>query len=265
MPAARRSVPHKTAFVRPYWARLGTTSIVSKWNIGGTGWNTGPPLGVRKRPTSSRLQLSRLGTSHAPCPGMSRTEYTHSDLVTSHMGLVKAIACRLFKLFGGAVDLDDLVSMGSVGLMQAAARYRPDSSTTFSTFAYYRIRGAIYDGIKSSTPIPRATDRDVYETSELACPSVDPCEATEARRSSKRLDTALHHLPAQRQRLLREHYYGGKSLLDAGRDLGISKSWASRLHSKALSELRIIFEKMGSEEKEGWGPPGAEVATNHVR
>ena len=39
-----------------------------------------------------------------------------------------------------------------------------------------------------------------------------------------------------------KHYCEGKNLLEAGAELGISKSWASRLHAQAVERLRTIVD-----------------------
>jgi RNA polymerase sigma factor for flagellar operon FliA len=39
-----------------------------------------------------------------------------------------------------------------------------------------------------------------------------------------------------------KHYWEGKNLLEAGAELGMSKSWASRLHAQAVERLRIIVD-----------------------
>jgi RNA polymerase sigma factor for flagellar operon FliA len=53
-----------------------------------------------------------------------------------------------------------------------------------------------------------------------------------------RLLAALAELPERERVLLRGHYFEGRSLELIAGELGISKSWASRLHTQALSELR---------------------------
>jgi RNA polymerase sigma factor for flagellar operon FliA len=44
---------------------------------------------------------------------------------------------------------------------------------------------------------------------------------------------------------LRLHYDEGQTLLDAGRALGLSKSWASRLHARAIDQLRAALDDPG--------------------
>lgn len=52
------------------------------------------------------------------------------------------------------VDYSDLVSDGTVGLMKAWERFDPDRGVKFETYASYRIRGEILDGLKNYSPVP---------------------------------------------------------------------------------------------------------------
>lgn len=60
---------------------------------------------------------------------------------------------------------------------------------------------------------------------------------------SKHLLAAIESLPERERELLRKHYWEGKNLLEAGKDLGISKSWASRMHAQAVDRLKEALEK----------------------
>ena len=61
-------------------------------------------------------------------------------------------------------------------------------------------------------------------------------------RLAKKLRAALDALPAKERELMTKHYWEGKNLLEAGAELGISKSWASRLHAQAVERLRTIVD-----------------------
>ena len=71
---------------------------------------------------------------------------SHAALVESCQGLVRSLAVQVGRKFQGRFELDDLIAYGQVGLAQAARDFQADRGTQFSTYAYYRIRGAIYDG-----------------------------------------------------------------------------------------------------------------------
>jgi RNA polymerase sigma factor for flagellar operon FliA len=60
---------------------------------------------------------------------------------------------------------------------------------------------------------------------------------------AKHLLAAIDSLPERERELLRKHYWEGKNLLETGKDLGISKSWASRMHAQAVDRLREALEK----------------------
>lgn len=47
------------------------------------------------------------------------------------------------------IEFDDLVSWGMEGLIKAHGNYRPEKGSAFRTYAYYRIRGEMYDRIRS--------------------------------------------------------------------------------------------------------------------
>jgi len=57
-----------------------------------------------------------------------------------------------------------------------------------------------------------------------------------------RLREAIEQLPEKERALVTKHYWEGKNLLDAGAELGISKSWASRLHAQAVDRLRRVVD-----------------------
>src|SRR5207237_1357163 len=186
----------------------------------------------------------------------------------------------------------------NAGLAEAAQRYEPDRGVAFTTFAWYRMHGAILDGLRRSSNLPRrawarlvalraaneylehrgqrddgaakagaapptgadalaaiqhamSAIRTMYVTSLEAM--VDrgfdtPSDASSAddklagSQLAHRLRDALARLPDRERAILTKHYWEGKNLLEAGADLGISKSWASRLHAQAVDKLRAIID-----------------------
>ena len=68
------------------------------------------------------------------------------ELVMRYQGLVRSIATSLAVSLPPKTDFEDLLSYGQIGLAEAAAEYDESLGVKFSTFSYYRIRGAILDG-----------------------------------------------------------------------------------------------------------------------
>jgi RNA polymerase sigma factor for flagellar operon FliA len=70
---------------------------------------------------------------------------TRDELIAQGVPLVKSIAARLRLAHGLPTSMDDLCAAGFTGLLEATKRFDPSRGTAFTTFAYYRIRGAIVD------------------------------------------------------------------------------------------------------------------------
>lgn len=69
-----------------------------------------------------------------------------------------------------------------------------------------------------------------------------------AGRVAARLREAVDALPERERALVTKHYFEGKNLLEAGAEIGISKSWASRLHAQAVERLRALVDgELGGE------------------
>ena len=69
-------------------------------------------------------------------------------LAEQYIPYVRSIAGKIKKTVAKEIDFEDLVEYGMIGLLEAADRYDPKYGANFMTFAYYRIRGAIYDGLR---------------------------------------------------------------------------------------------------------------------
>lgn len=80
-------------------------------------------------------------------------------LVERHLALVHHFAGRMKPRTGGAVEREDLVSAGVLGLMNAVSCYDPGRGFRFSTFAAQRIRGAMLDEMRRRDVAPRSIRR----------------------------------------------------------------------------------------------------------
>lgn len=76
---------------------------------------------------------------------------TSTALIESHREYVRKLARQVQRSLPKSVQFDDLVGYGELGLVEAASKYDPMSGAAFTTFAYLRIRGAIFDGLSKMT------------------------------------------------------------------------------------------------------------------
>ena len=87
-------------------------------------------------------------------------------LVQEYAPLIKYIAQRLACRLPASVRLDDLISAGVIGLMDAIAKYDPTRATTFKTYAEWRIRGAMLDDLRGLDWVPRTVRQKEHALTE---------------------------------------------------------------------------------------------------
>jgi RNA polymerase sigma factor for flagellar operon FliA len=213
--------------------------------------------------------------------------------VREGMELVGIIARQLRRQLGARVDVAELESMGREGLLDAARSFEPERGVPFRRWANLRVRGAMFDGLRSTGGLPRAVYRklralgaaDAVQKGRLEDDAASPpatAEAADKRladslsgmamamaagfltASSEGLDRVVDgevtpeqlvvekelldslrahitRLPDAERQLLERYYFGELTLEEAGRELGLSKSWASRLHARAIEAVALAM------------------------
>lgn len=192
-----------------------------------------------------------------------------TEFIARHERMVHGLANRLRRELSLRGDLDDLIAFGFGGLLEARHRFDPARGVQFQTFAYHRVRGAMLDGVRKMSQLPRRA-HERFQAAAETTPTAAPTALDKAFRRMGALSTAtvlqgrfgnetpeavllknesitrlLQALPSlsPRQRVLvRGFYFEGRSIDAMARELGISKSWASRLHTNALRELRDALD-----------------------
>jgi RNA polymerase sigma factor for flagellar operon FliA len=229
----------------------------------------------------------------------------HKDILSKYGAYVRSLAVQVRKQFGGRLDLDDLVAYGNIGLLEAADRFDTKFGANFLTFAHYRIKGAIYDGLRkmgtlkgpdlskiyvgerttqflqnkadqevgSNKPAPSADDdsREIavaveslaaifaaslegMENLQVKDESLGPDERLEQEQLKSLVRKAVDKLPENEQKLLVAYYYEGKTLQESGEVIGQSKSWASRLHARAIEKLKDFLAEERAAQANSTGP-----------
>lgn len=85
---------------------------------------------------------------------------TDEQWVVERLPLVRYVVSKLMSSKGGLFDLEDLVSYGVIGLLQAKNRYDP-ARGSFSAYAIPRIRGAVIDALRVNDFVPRSVRSDM--------------------------------------------------------------------------------------------------------
>ncbi|HEY1099205.1 MAG TPA: sigma-70 family RNA polymerase sigma factor, partial [Myxococcota bacterium] len=98
--------------------------------------------------------LSRVTKAH-PLVGADG-KLAKKELIEQYTPFVRSIAAKIKKGLAKTIEFDDLIAYGMTGLLEAAERYDPKVGANFMTFSYYRIRGAIYDGLRGMGWVSRS-------------------------------------------------------------------------------------------------------------
>ena len=80
-------------------------------------------------------------------------------VLLEHLPIVRFLARRIHERLPQHVDMEDLVSAGVVGLMDAFAKFDPEKKVQFRSYAQFRIRGAILDSLRTLDWSPRELRR----------------------------------------------------------------------------------------------------------
>lgn len=83
-------------------------------------------------------------------------EQSRAQLITEFVPIVNSIARRLEIYASSSYDIEDLVSVGVMGLLDAIEKFQPGKGAVFKTYAWHRIRGAILDEIRALDWVPRS-------------------------------------------------------------------------------------------------------------
>ena len=78
------------------------------------------------------------------------------QLIMDYAPLVRFVAQRIASRLPANIEIDDLISAGVIGLMDAIEKYDPSRDNKFKTYAEFRIRGAILDELRSQDWVPRS-------------------------------------------------------------------------------------------------------------
>jgi RNA polymerase sigma factor for flagellar operon FliA len=214
---------------------------------------------------------------------------------------VRSLAATVRKQFNAQLELDELVAYGQIGLLEAAERFDAKVGANFLTFAHYRIKGAIFDGLRKMGVLRGSDARNAFvgERAAAYLGNLSDREAGAGNRGSSfdddvsdisdavqglamvfatslegadtagytdeslpvdvrleleqlktRVRAAIEKLPEKERKLLQGYYFQGRTLEEAGAEIGQSKSWASRLHARAIDRLKELLN-----EEEALPPP----------
>jgi RNA polymerase sigma factor FliA len=91
--------------------------------------------------------------------GIGTLNSEQERVLLEHLPIVRFLARRIHERLPQHVDIEDLVSAGVVGLMDAFSKFDPAKKVQFRSYAQFRIRGAILDSLRTLDWSPRELRR----------------------------------------------------------------------------------------------------------
>lgn len=183
-------------------------------------------------------------------------EEARSVLIERNLRLVAHI---VKKFDNTGEEVDDLISIGTVGLIKAIGTFKPDKGTRLATYAARCIENEILMHLRSLKRVrgevslydPIGVDREGNEIQLIDVLGSDPDVVPDLvgrRLDESRLREKLKHLAGKERQVLELRYgiAGGprKTQREIARMLGISRSYVSRIEKKAVLKLcRELFEE----------------------
>ncbi len=113
-------------------------------------------MGNLGRGRSERCMAGKYPPPAATVPVLTGEQ---ERILLEHLPMVRFLARRIHEKLPQHVDIEDLVSAGVLGLMDAFAKFDPEKKVQFRSYAQFRVRGAILDSLRTLDWSPRELRR----------------------------------------------------------------------------------------------------------
>ena len=173
---------------------------------------------------------------------------------------LRLVAHIMKKYYASESDQEDLISIGTIGLIKAANSYRLDKNIKFATYAsrcieneilmYFRSRRKNSQDVSLSELIETGTDGAALELQDVVAGEEDLLEELSARENGRRLRAAVEAVLTDQEKEVVCTRYGlfgrqAQKQREVAALLGISRSYVSRIEKRALGKLReVLGEKL---------------------
>ncbi len=178
------------------------------------------------------------------------------ELILRNMRLVAHVAK---KYQSGEEDIEDLISIGTIGLLKAVSTFDFDFGNRFATYAIRCIENELLMHFRRSKKTklevslfePVGTDKEGKQIHLMEVLLVDEVDVASQMEVHRDIDIIRNHLDEvlnEREALIIKQRYGlgneeELTQREIARKLGISRSYVSRIEKKALEKLKMLLIK----------------------
>ena len=182
-------------------------------------------------------------------------EEARGTLIEHNLRLVSHI---IKKYYTKTRDQDDLISIGTIGLIKGISTYKPDKGVRLATYAsrcieneilmYFRSQKKCAGDVSLSETIDADGDGNNLSLMDVICSEDDVFERLSSEEIYSQLRNCVEEGLEDREReiiKLRYGLSGAKRMTqkETASVLGISRSYVSRIEKKALEKLRVMLER----------------------
>lgn len=199
-----------------------------------------PPLSAERE--AELLEKSRNGDNEA-----------RNELIEHNLRLVAHI---VKKYYNTGADQDDMISIGTIGLIKAVSTFNTDKGIHLATYAsrcieneilmFFRNQKKTAQDVFISDPIDTDKDGNTLTLIDVIADKSDIADEIDTKIKVEKLRVILPVCLTERERLIIEMRYGlcGRDELtqrEIAKKLNISRSYVSRIEKSALEKLRKQF------------------------
>lgn len=161
-------------------------------------------------------------------------EKRRNFLIEQYLHLVKYNAERIYAKLPGEVELDDLISAGIFGLIDAIEAFDLTRGVKFETYCAPRVRGAILDELRSMDWVPRLVRSRAHKLNDV-------CKIIEAEKGRAGSDEEI----AEHMGISNEEFTKIKRDATAVSLVSLSRKWFETDSQKDVCEIDVLEDKRG--------------------
>ena len=199
--------------------------------------------------------LSRMEEQHYLERAAAGDPAARNILIEHNLRLVAHI---MKKYYASESDQEDLISIGTIGLIKAVNSYKPEKNIKLATYASRCIENEILmhfragrkraQDVSLSELIETGTDGAALELQDVVAGDEDLLESLSARENARQLRAAVNRCLTDQEKEVVCMRYGlfgqeARKQREVADALGISRSYVSRIEKRALERLRAELEE----------------------
>ena len=170
---------------------------------------------------------------------------------------LRLVAHIMKKYYAQTSDQEDLISIGTIGLIKGISTFKPEKGARLATYAarcveneilmYFRSQKKSSQDVSLSDYIETGNDGAALSLMDVVCDDEDLLETVSRREEIRKMTKAVDRCLTDQERLVIQLRYGlsgvpAKRQREVAAITGISRSYVSRIEKRALEKLKVALQ-----------------------